>query len=68
MQSDFYHVGDRFLYGGTIYTIKTVTENALEIASHGEQSLWISLDELHKQLDLSGKSSLFKWQHEYLVG
>lgn len=67
MKPDFYNVGDKFNYNGTIYEIKTVTDNALEVFSHGNQSLWISLEQLHKDLGLDSKSALFHWQHKYLV-
>lgn len=63
MKPDFYNVGDRFRYEGTIYTIKSVTENALEVASIAEQSLWVSFADL----GLNCKSSLFIWQHKFLV-
>ena len=64
---DFYNVGDRFLYSGTEYKIKTVTENALEVASNSEQSLWVSLDQLKEKLSLQGKNAYFQWQNKYLI-
>ena len=67
MHPDFYNVGDRFLYDGTEYKIKTVTENALEVASHSEQSLWVSHGQLKEKLDLKGKSAYFHWQNKYLI-
>lgn len=67
MKPDFYNVGDKFDYNGTIYKIKTVAENAIEVSSFGDQSLWIDYNQLHKDLKLKAKSALFDWQHKYLV-
>lgn len=67
MQKSFYNVGDRFNWNGTIYTIQTLTHDALEIASTAEQSLWVSLNEFHENLGLKTKSALFDWQNKYLV-
>ena len=51
----------QFTYNGTIYRIKTVTANALEIASHSEQSLWVAIAELENLLGIQGKAGLFQW-------
>lgn len=67
MAPKFYNVGDRFLYDSTEYKIKTVTENALEVASHSEQSLWVSHKQLKEKLNLKGKNAYFQWQNKYLI-
>lgn len=56
--------GDRFSYDGVTYTIKNVTPNALEIASHAQQSLWVSVNDFMDILGLKGRAALFRWLHE----
>lgn len=56
-----YAPADTFVFQGTTYTIKTVTPNALEIASHPEQSLWVAIAELERLLNIKGRAGLFHW-------
>ena len=56
-----YAPADKFTYNGTVYRIKTVTANALEIASHSGQSLWVAISELENLLGIRGKAGLFQW-------
>lgn len=56
-----YAPNDRFAYNGTTYRIKTVTANALEIASHSGQSLWAAIAEFERLLNIKGKAGLFQW-------
>lgn len=56
-----YAPNDRFIYEGTVYRIKTVTPNALEVASHPGQSLWVEIAELENLLGIRGKAGLFAW-------
>lgn len=56
-----YSPGDRFSYQGTVYQIRTVTDNAIEIYSHPEQALWVAISELERILGIKGRAGLFQW-------
>lgn len=52
---------ERFTYNGTVYRIKSVTKNALEIGCNATQSLWVSKAELERLLATNGKGGYFRW-------
>lgn len=64
---NFYTVGDRFQLRGTAYQIKTITNDAIEIASTPEQSLWKKREAFEVQLGIAGKCGLFNWQYRHYL-